>query len=166
VARSRSERERRWFTVGGRELRLAVQRRFLAGEGLEGLGLSAVGGRVDLRGIPLTADFALPAGAELRHLDISGANVANLGLLDCTVVDCLFDGADCQFWRQRGTAVADTSFAEADLRHSSLGECREGRGNHYRRVSFRSARLRGATTSAATYEDCDFSHAELDRVNF
>jgi uncharacterized protein YjbI with pentapeptide repeats len=47
-----------------------------------------------------------------------------------------------------------------------FAEWRDGKGNTFRRVSFASANLSRSTTSAAVYEDCDFSFAKLDRVNF
>ncbi|GAA3770998.1 hypothetical protein GCM10022225_67650 [Plantactinospora mayteni] len=166
MTQSSAALKRRWTTADGRELVRAAERRLRDRQPLDGLGLESIDGRVDLRFIPLTADFSLLDGVELRRLDFSGAMAANLRFVDSVIADCRFDSADCQFWHLRACLVMDTSFLKADLRNATLGEWYQGRGNRYRSVHFGSARLRNATTSAATYEDCDFAFAELERVNF
>jgi hypothetical protein len=143
-----------------------VQDRVLRNEPLDGLGLQATGGRVDLRYMPFPADLGGLVGVGLRGVDLSGAKLGNLRLVDSVVENCVFDRADCQYWHLRGSSVNDCSFVGADLRYATLGEWFDGKGNTYRRVRFVSTRFLRSSTRAATYEDCDFSNAELDRVNF
>jgi uncharacterized protein YjbI with pentapeptide repeats len=143
-----------------------VQRRILGNEALHGLALPEIDGRIDLRNLPFPAHIRQFSDVQLRGVDLSGAMLANIRITDSTFENCTFDGANCQFWHLRGSLVVGCSFVKADLRNSTLGEWFDGRGNTYRRVNFGSARLFGSTTSAAVYEDCDFSHADLKRINF
>jgi hypothetical protein len=85
---------------------------------------------------------------------------------DCVLDDCRFLASACIDWRLWRTTVSNALFEKADLRGSSLGAWSEGRGNTYSNVSFAGANLTGLGTSAAIYTDCDFSGANLKRVNF
>jgi uncharacterized protein YjbI with pentapeptide repeats len=105
----------------------------------------------------------LRAGETLSGL---GLDVVDARFVDCELRNCRFTRGNCQDWRLWGTTVEDCSFDNADLRGSSLGAWRDGRGNTFRRVRFVSANLASVGTSAATYVDCDFSFANLTRVNF
>ncbi|MGW9198546.1 pentapeptide repeat-containing protein [Micromonospora chersina] len=161
-----SSLKRRWRSDAGQELALAVQGAIRDNRPLDGLGLAEVNGRVDLRFIPLAAEFALLSGVHLESLDLSGAMASNLRLVDSEIRDCVFGSAECRYWHLQNTLVRDCSFTRADLRDSTLGEWRNGRGNRYSRTNFAFARLQRSTTRAAIYEDCDFSNAQLDKVNF
>ncbi|MEV6349919.1 pentapeptide repeat-containing protein [Actinoplanes sp. NPDC051851] len=158
--------KKRWTSGAGRDLARTAQQRILRNEALDGIGLQKVDGRADLRCMTFPASLRELSGVRIRRVDLSGAKLANLRIVDAAIEDCRFEGADCRYWHLRGSSVDGCSFARADLRDSTLGEWFQGRGNYYRGVSFEAARFLRATTSAAVYDDCDFSHAELDRVNF
>jgi uncharacterized protein YjbI with pentapeptide repeats len=102
----------------------------------------------------------------LRRLDLSGAKLDHLRLFDAEVNDCRFDRASCRDWRLWGCTVADSSFARADLSKAVLGPWYKGRGNVYRRVSFAGADLRAVASTGGIYEDCDFSHARIEKTVF
>lgn len=157
---------RRWRTDTGRQLAHIVQRRIRDGDRLDGLGLGQVDGRTDLRGVVFTADITRFPGVRLHGIDFSKASLAVLHLVDCAIENCVFDAADCQFWNFQRSSVADCSFVEADLRRSRLGEWSEGKGNTFARTNFTSAKMQWCSTSAATYTDCNFSYAALNKVNF
>ncbi|MEU8230524.1 pentapeptide repeat-containing protein [Actinoplanes sp. NPDC048967] len=156
----------RWSTPDGRLLHREIQSRLAAGAGLDDLDLAEVDGKRDLRGFPAAAAVTQWRGAHLAGIDLSGASLAGVRLFDCTLESVRLDRAVCHDWRLWGSTVADTTFTGAELRGSSLGAWREGRGNRYKRVSFVRADLTAVGSSAATYTDCDFSFARLDRVNF
>ena len=66
-----------------------------------------------------------------------------------------------------GAEFESCSFDRAILRDSGLGGWMPGGGgNRFARSSFRGADLRDIGCPAATFEDCDFSHARLDKAEF
>ena len=158
--------KRRWKSPAGERLRGEARARLLSGDTLEGLELHNFNGRVDLRGTVFPGETTNLQGVQLRNIDFSAAALSNFRFVDCVIEDCAFDQANCRDWRLWGTKVVDCSFGGADLRNSSLGAWRDGRGNTFTRVSFISAKLSDVGTTAAVYEDCDFSFADLRNVNF
>ena len=158
--------KKRWAGAGGVDLRHSIQQ-WLRGRGeLEGLDLSRHNGRLDLRGIAFTADLTDVEGMSLSDVDLTGANVANINWTNCTIENCLFDKANCQFWQIHGTSFSECSFQRADLRNCRLGEWYMGRPPLFAHANFSHAKFRHSSTHAAVYEDCDFSFADLKEMNF
>jgi hypothetical protein len=174
----------RWEAPQQQELAALVLERLVFGGSLDDLGLGRVDGRVDLRGYQAPpprrlrefqlrglvfaelAGLVEVVGVTWRSLDLSGANLEHLRVKDARVEDCRLDQAGCLGLRIWRSAIADSTFIKADLRHTGLGAWSEGRGNVYSRVDFSGADFRGRATSAAVYQDCDFSRARLDKVDF
>lgn len=178
---------RRWRDENGRMLAGRVLERLTTGGSLDDLGLGSHQGRVDLRGFVVEPPKTTAAGhlaeesgdgdalimqwlqglVEIRDttldgLDLSGAQLDHLRLVDVVVRDCRFDAASCRDWRGWQLEVRDCSFASTDLRDAALGTW----GNSYRTVDLRGADLRGATCRGAAFVECDFSDAKLDGVEF
>ncbi|MEV0569141.1 pentapeptide repeat-containing protein [Dactylosporangium sp. NPDC050588] len=158
--------KRRWTTPTGRSSAADILRRLQTGEALGDLGLDTVDARVDLRGITFGARYLRFTGVRLTGLDLSHADVSLVELTGCQLDDCRFERAVCRDWKVFATDVTDCSFAGANLRDSSLGYWHGGRGSVYERVSFVGAKLIDASTLTAVYRDCDFSSAQLQKVNF
>ena len=174
----------RWSAAGGEELRDEVLGRLLAGGSLNDLGLGERDGRVGLRGLRLPPPERLHAyrkrgwvieelggllvlrGLHLADLDLSGGSLEGLRFFATTVANCRFDDARCQDWRLWATDVEHCSFVGADLRKAVLGSWYENRENVWRHVNFTGANLRGIVSTAATFEDCDFSDAHLAKIDF
>jgi uncharacterized protein YjbI with pentapeptide repeats len=165
IKESRAELKRRWTTPAAQDLRTAIQQRLRGRDGLDGLGLHEVGGRADLRYFPAATALSPLKDVVWRGIDFTGSSLGNLEFHDSLVEDCVFDAADCQFWQPLRTAFSRCAFVKADLRRSTLGEWAGG-ANTFTGIDFTSARLTYSTTSAATYVDCDFSFANLQRINF
>jgi uncharacterized protein YjbI with pentapeptide repeats len=173
----------RWQTDDGRVLAEEVVARLLAGRPLKDLRLGEHNGRVDLRGLPMPqprllrrferdgwfieelGDRLLFKGVRLAGLDLSGSLLDSIRFWDCGIEDCLFERARCQHWGLLRTEVVNCSFAGADLRQAAVGAWSDG-GNVYRGVSFVRADLRVGSCPAATFIDCDFSQARLEKVDF
>jgi uncharacterized protein YjbI with pentapeptide repeats len=56
-------------------------------------------------------------GVTWRSLDLSGANLEHLRVKDARVEDCRLDQAGCLGLRIWRSAIADSTFIKADLRH-------------------------------------------------
>jgi uncharacterized protein YjbI with pentapeptide repeats len=156
----------RWRTSSGAKLADEAVRRLRAGSDLSELGLDTVDGRFDLRGVSWAKAPGPWEGVAIDGVALDHADLRHLRFVDCRLTNCRFTRADCQDWRLWGTTVEDCSFENADLRNASLGAWRDGRGNTFRHVRFVSATMLSVGTSAATYVGCDFSFANLTRVNF
>ena len=176
---------KRWDTDEG-EIR--AERAFDAlasGRSLDDAAWGEVDGRLDLRGLRAPLPQASPLGREVEgliveelsetltvrdaslvSLDLSGARLEGLRIFDSTVANCVFDAARCQDWRIWGSHIRDSRFVGTDLRRSAIGPWHAGRGNIYERVNFTRADLRQISCPAATFVDCDFSNARLERVDF
>ena len=173
----------RWRSDAGKALAEEVVARLLAGRPLDGLELGEHDGRVDLRGLPFPqpqrlrrfeqdgwfieelSDRVCFKGARLARLDLSGAVLDTVRFWDTTIEDCRFDGARCQHLGLVRTQIVECSFDGADFRQAALGAWADG-GNVYQRVSFVGADLRIGSCPAATFIDCDFSDARLEKVDF
>jgi len=158
--------EERWRSVDGIDLAREVWRRLCDAEDLSDLGLGEVDGRVDLRAIPLSSASREMERVRLERLDFTKASLESLRLFHSQLVDCRFDRALCIDWRLWAVDVLRCSFVGANLEMAALGAWHDGRCNTFRMVDFSKARMKRVASSSADYEDCDFSHAALYRVNF
>jgi uncharacterized protein YjbI with pentapeptide repeats len=102
----------------------------------------------------------------LEGMEFSGSRLEHLRFFNSRIVDCKFDDADCRSWRLKGTDVNRGSFVRSNLRDAVLGVWYEGKCGCYESVNFSSGDMRGIIFSTATYVDCDFSYARLDKVDF
>ena len=174
----------RWETAEGSHLAEEILARMVAGRPLDELALGEVDGRIDLRGLPAPPPRRLARfeaagwfveelgnliklqGVTLRRLDLSGAVLDSLRLNSCAIEDCVLDKARCHDWRMWESRVKDTSFRGSSLRGSVLGAWSAGKGNLFSRVDFVGSDFRDCTSMTAIFEDCDFSRARLDKVQF
>jgi uncharacterized protein YjbI with pentapeptide repeats len=174
----------RWRTAEGQALAEEVLARLVAGRPLDELGLAKVDGRIDLRGLPAPVPRRLAryeqAGwfieklgnlfilreVALRGLDLSGAFLDSFRFHKCIIENCLLDGARCHDWRMWECGIRETSFRSANLRRATLGPWSAGKGNTFAKVDFAEADFRDCTSITAVFEDCDFSHARLEKVEF
>jgi uncharacterized protein YjbI with pentapeptide repeats len=189
----KSSLSERWRTDTGVELAAQIVSRFAAREPLGDLALQRHEGRIDLRGFlwsePTSAgetavavdesSNAVPPlgmrmltnlvelhGARLADLAMSGGQLQHLRLFDSTLRNCIFDDSDCEDWRAWNLSVEDCSFRGADLTGSVLGSWYKQKGNRFSSVDFTAADLRGIVCRGATFLDCDFGEARLDKVEF
>jgi uncharacterized protein YjbI with pentapeptide repeats len=102
----------------------------------------------------------------LARIDFSRAKLNGWRLRDCEIFDCKLDNAHCSEWMLWHSMIRDCTFAGADLRRSLLGTYPEGGRVKWQRVGFNDADMRRASAYGAIFEDCDFSNARLDEVNF
>lgn len=178
----------RWRTVDGLKLGQEVVARLVNRQALDKLPLERHAGRIDLRGLLVSAPrpmrrvtarlegqsltaveldrVVVLRGVVLEGLDLSGAQLESLRFFDCKIANCRFDGANCQDWRLWGADVSNTSFAGANMRDAVLGAWYEGHGDIYRNVSFVRADLRSIVCDSATFIDCDFSFARIANIDF
>jgi uncharacterized protein YjbI with pentapeptide repeats len=158
-----AELKRRWDGLDAARLVREV-RTWLFGQGPRPDGLGEVDGRVDLRGIPLTATPGTvgnpddpAAGVVWEGLDLSGAQVEELRFFGGRVTGCRFDGASLTGLKMWGTSVEDSSFRRADLRSRALGTGEwKGLRNVWRRVAFDRANLRESVFLGCVLEECTF----------
>jgi uncharacterized protein YjbI with pentapeptide repeats len=184
VSASKKELTDRWRSGAGGLLAEEIVARLVTGRSTDGLGLDEHEGRLDLRCLPLPTPRRLDRfetqgwfveklrdvvgfrRVQLARLDLSGAQLQSLRFHDVSIVDCRFDGAACRDWRLWATGVTGCTFSKADLRGAAVGTWDEGRRNEWRHVDFSGADFRVGVSQAALYEDCDFSGAQLAKVNF
>jgi uncharacterized protein YjbI with pentapeptide repeats len=174
----------RWQTSEGAKLASEVLRYLADGASLHALGLAEHEGRIDLRGLR-AADVRkvelpqqsfrsvrkLEGQLEFRNvhwegLDLSDAQLSHFRFFNSLMANCRFDRSQCEDWRLWATNVIQSSFVSANLRAAVLGPWYEGRGNTYKFVNFSQADMRKLVSPAATYEDCDFSNARLESIDF
>ena len=158
-----AELKRRWDGLDAARLVREV-RTWLLGQGPRPGGLAEVDGRVDLRGIALSATPATVgdpqdprAGVTWEGLDLSGAQVEELRFFGGRIRGCRFDGASLTGLRMFGSTVEDSSFVRADLRSRALGGGDwNGLRTAWRRVAFDRANLRESVFLGCLLEDCTF----------
>lgn len=148
-----------------------IWRRLASGQGLDGLGLSRVDGRWNLRSIgsplsPWSSSEPLPLlkKVHLRDLDLSGAEMTHFRFFDCIFRNCIFDGASLQDMRMWGTRVQDCSFRRARIAGGMGGDQRSP--NEWERVDFAYSDLRRSSHFMESYVDSNFSGAQLAKVDF
>ena len=185
MAESRQTLRKRWREGAGAERAAAVLERLREGLPLDDLGLDEHDGRLDLRGLALpkprsvrhlvagSSVFEEEAGffevrdARWERLDLSHAVLDSVHAAGLRASNCRFDDASMRHARFWGVRVEACSFDGASLRDAGLGGWAAGRGgNRFARTSFTGADLRDVGCPAATFEDCDFSDARLDKVEF
>jgi uncharacterized protein YjbI with pentapeptide repeats len=164
-------------------LNLEIWDRLLAGTPLDGLGLEARDGLIDIRGLELpepavlrrfqfhgvaiaATDAGIIHGVKWRNLDFTGSKLAGLRLMRGLVENCRFDGCNLQGARIWATSFRDVSFRGANLRSSVLGGTYEGVRNTFVKVDFSEANLSATTYQAAAFERCTFKNAKLTKIDF
>lgn len=181
---SNAEKRARWQIPEGVALAAEVLERLKAGRSLSDLPLGMHKGRVDLRGIsvPEVTKEELPPfrnwalhqlkgylqfrNAHFENLDFSYSRLEHVQFSHSQIIGCRFDRADCQNWGIRASNIVSTAFIGAKLNDAVLGPWYQGRGNVYDAVDFSQADMRGVLSSTATYVDCDFLNAKLDKIDF
>jgi uncharacterized protein YjbI with pentapeptide repeats len=143
-----------------------------------------VDGRLDLRGVRLGLGddaFREDSGDLVRRfregtrplfiedmtiegVDFSNGDLSQVSFVDTTIRNCRFDRASLLGLRIVRSEVVDVSFDRADLRMALLGSS-SGRRTRFGNVTFRGAKMIGSYPGAE-FEDCDFSRAQLTRVEF
>jgi uncharacterized protein YjbI with pentapeptide repeats len=106
------------------------------------------------------------AGLILEHIDLSQARLNNVNFLDCSISDCVFDGASlrsCSFWN---CIISKCSFRKTDLRDAVLGPTKDAQRNRFDQVDFSLADLRNTIYISADFRSCTFRHAKLTKVEF
>jgi len=172
----------RWRSDAGAEVARVAIEALATGGSLAALGLSTIGGRIDLRGImvestsksiPTTSVAASALGdlvelrsVALRSVDLSYASLRNLRLYDVTMDDVVLEGADCRGLRAWGLDVQRSSLHRCNLAGAVLGAFGDGYRSSYSEVDFSEADMRRIVSTAAAYTDCDFSNARLDGIDF
>lgn len=162
IVTSAAELKRRWYEPENAGLRMAVLE-WLRGHGRKPGGLAEVDGRVDLRGIPLTASPVTfggkddpAAGVRWSSLDLRRAQLDGLRFFAARVENCLFDSANLMDLRLWGTEVVDCSFRHAEM-SGGLGSGEwSGRRNIWRRVVFEGTKLGGSGFTGCVLEECRF----------
>ena len=163
VATARELRQR-WYERDGLRLTRAV-RSWLMGQTSRPDGLSEIDGRVDLRGLPLSASpFTLGdqddpgGGVTWEALDLRRAELDGLRFFGARLRNCLFDSANLGDLRLWGTEVVDCSFRQAKMPGASLGSNDWfGWQVVWRRVAFDLADLREASVWGAVLNECTFT---------
>lgn len=149
-----------------------VWRRLAEGLALDGLALSRIDGRWNLRslGSPQrrwSRKDPLPTinRVLMKSLDFSGSTLPHFRFIDCRFVDCIFDEADLSDWRLWDSVLVESSFRDAKLKGANMGGDQRG-PNRWSSIDFSRSDLRGTAHGSESYDGCDFSRARLDQVNF
>jgi|SRR5579864_127652 len=174
----------RWRSDDGARLAKELFQRLAANRSLHDLGLGEYDGRLDLRGIPApeVRKEELPPfrtwslqklscqlifrNVHFDGIDFSQSQLKHLGFFNSTINECRFEDADCEHWGLFGTDLKNSTFVHANLRDAVLGPWYEGRGNKYQHINFSKANMLGLVSTTATYIDCDFSDAKLEKIDF
>jgi uncharacterized protein YjbI with pentapeptide repeats len=172
----------RWRSVDSAAVR-SIAADLISGRPVTATVFDTVAGRVDLRGLPLTEvvtdrragprrarvgdpnpdhEASPESGPCWTGLDLSGADLTELGWTGLTVRDCILDDANLEGLRCWGVTVTDTSMRTAKLFHGQLGAPAEfwPHRSRWQRVDFTRADLRGATADAI-FEAVKFDHAPV-----
>jgi uncharacterized protein YjbI with pentapeptide repeats len=146
-----------------------------------------VGGRVDLRGLPVCGMVAgwrdrsprLQAGSDPSRglaasrpvawegLDLTGAELWEMSWTELAVRDCVLDDADLSGLRCWGVDVARCSMRRVKLFHAQMGAPDKywPRRSQWRDVDLRQSDLRGAIATVV-FQDIDFRNAKFQGTNF
>ena len=165
-------------------LNLEIWDHLIQGKALNGLGLSTIEGRTDLRNLELPEPSivrrfqfrkipiaeidpgAIIQGAKWRNLDFSDSKLNGLRLFGCEIENCRFENCQLQDLRLWSTKISDASFQGANLRKSALGGVHEGRRNSYSGVDFTQTDLRQTAYTATSFDRCTFRNTKLEKVDF
>jgi uncharacterized protein YjbI with pentapeptide repeats len=102
----------------------------------------------------------------LNRIDFSDARLNGVQFVDCSVTDCVFQGASLRnsaFWN---CLISRCDFRKANLRDATLGATRGERRNRFDHVDFSSADLRNTIYASADFQSCTFRHTKLTKVDF
>ena len=162
----------RWFGVRPADVE-SIRADLLAGRPVTTNVFGEAGGRIDLRGLPLTRLKVqrTTAGGEgqgtWEGLDLSGADLYEMNWMRLTVRDCVLDDADIEDLRCWGLTVEDSSLRRARLGSGQLGAAKEfwPTRSRWRRVDLSQADLRGAHADAE-FTQVNFRNAKLRGMNF
>lgn len=154
--------KRRWYEPENAGLRMAVLG-WLREGGRRPAGLREIDGRVDLRGIPLTAspvtfgDKDDPgSGVRWEGLDLRLAQVDGLRFFAARIENCLFESASVMDLRPWGSEVVECSFRRAKV-YGALGTGEWlGLRNVWRRVAFEGAKLSECAFTGCALHECSF----------
>ncbi len=180
----------RWGQSPWHEVGSAVVEALHSGRHLKRLHLPSYEGRMDLRGLPLpqpkpkgrlelpatgpspSFEFTLIEGrfkvenASVKGVDLSFSDLSGAVWRNCVFTDSLFRGARVSGGFFRNCTFEDVALDGAYLRDSLVGGCEGKAITSFRRSSFRNADLRNTYYQYPVFEDCDFSNALLDGVDF
>ncbi len=149
---------------------------------VEGLGRHE--GRVDLRGFPAAgvpvglsspasgmvvehiAPISIGEGSCLEGIDFAHAGLSSWRLMGASIVDCVFDKAECADWRVWGTRIERSSFQGADLRDSALAADDKYGVTSWIDVDFSAAKLNGSAFTRGHLERCRFAAPGLRGVHW
>lgn len=99
-------------------------------------------------------------GADLSHLDFSGANLTRTMMESADLSDAVFN--DCQLTQ---TLLARTKMHKTRLRNSELYEVTFAQSD-CKKCDFTGATLVNSVTEEAVFDDCDFSQANISNQLF
>ncbi len=123
------------------------------------------GGRSGVMSPHLPADIEVPM-AKWERVDFSGSVLSRLRLRTVRWRDCSFDGCkihDCTLW---SPVIERCSLNKVKFRETFLTACTSLPVGEIRDSTFVSADFRGSHHDVCTYTNCDFSGANLNRVEF
>jgi len=180
----------RWTQPPLRDVASSIFNALRAGKRLKARHLRVHEGRIDLRGLPLPkpvpkGKLKLPssesapsfeftiirgrfeaANVSLKRVDLSFSDLSHAVWKACDFEDSLLCKAIVSQGFFRSCHFEDVVFDGADLRDTLVGGCEGETITSFKRTSFRNADLRHTYYQYPVFEDCDFSHAKLDGVDF
>jgi uncharacterized protein YjbI with pentapeptide repeats len=159
----------RWRSPAGRPMARQVLEQWRSGDPLDAGSLGRTDRGVDLRGfvLPDQSEPVTLAGAHLRELDLTYAQLPGLGLASCRLTNCTFLAANCSDWRIATSLVETCDFGKALLDGATIGAGSDGgRLNVWRHVGFTGASFRDAALLQAVFDHCDFTQAKLAKAEF
>ncbi len=105
-------------------------------------------------------------GVSLKGVDLSFADLSAAVWRNCDFTGSLLRGARVSGGFFRNCSFEDVALDDAYLRDSLVGGCEGKAITSFRRTSFRHADLRNTYYQYPVFEDCDFSNALLDGIDF
>ena len=104
--------------------------------------------------------------AKWEDLDFSNSKLNGLRFSGCELRNCYFERCQLQDLRVWSTTMSGCCFKGANLKKSVLGGVVDSERNRYSGVDFSYADLRETVYKAAAFEQCDFRHAKLVKIDF
>ena len=105
-------------------------------------------------------------GAKWNNLDFTGSKLGHLRVFSSQISNCKFDKCQISSLRIWSTSFAICSFTGANLSGAVLGGVDKGKYNTYLDVDFSSANLSKTIYEAASFKQCLFRHAKLEKIDF
>lgn len=174
----------RWLSKDGQRLVSKVLKALQRGRSLDVLGLGAVEGRVDLRGLTLAepASSPLQVGglafnlvdgrlpeihkARLRGLDLTGSRLRHLRLHEVGFEDCVLRDADLTDFKAWRSSFERCDMAGADLTNGTLSWWDRGVGNVWQDCRFDAIEFNGVVAEGADFRACSFEHVRWENMVF